>query len=78
MLASGALPDARYFAFWWNIDYSLKERKSPSLSDQASVYTLFPEGGVAWQLTYRRFISHVFSELYCFSPLYLFAPNFPN
>ena len=31
-----------------------KERQPPSLSNQTSVYTLSPEGGVVWNLPYRQ------------------------
>ena len=30
----------------------VKDQKTPSLSDQASACTLFPEGGVVWKITY--------------------------
>ena len=32
--------------------YGPKERKAPSLSNQPSVYTFYPEGGVDWNVPY--------------------------
>ena len=32
--------------------YVAKVGKTPSVSDQSSVYTCFPEGGVVWNLPY--------------------------
>ena len=39
---------------WPKLDklHRAKERHTPSLSNQTSVYTLLPEGGVVWNLPY--------------------------